>query len=419
MKKKIYRVFICMVLIACLLTGTQQFRVSAAVVGLNKSKATLYLDKKLTLKLQNSTGKVTWSSSNTKIAKVNDKGVVTPKKKGTVVITAKNNGIKYTCKVTVKKPKLNFSTNTITAGESFKLKLTGATIDTVTTGDEYVATVEQDGAVTGTYPGTTDITVTSTAGRKLVCKLTVEAREAEDHKHISTEKAAVAPTCTEKGYTYGRYCAICNEILVPQREIEATGHNFVNNYCTICGAPSDDVHFHKFVTQEAVEPTCTTSGLTEGLYCETCGEVFKRQTSIPALGHKMQNGTCTVCGKHIHEAVIVKEVPMTCFVDGTTEWSFCKWCGETLKEPQVIKSPGCHEYGEDGHCIRCTADKNGHIHTWKIEPAVKQGCETVGLTEGKYCTTCQYREKFQSFIPPTGHIYQNGKCKFCGKAEPK
>lgn len=419
MKKIFYRVLVCIVLVACLLTGTQQYKASAAIVGLNKVKATVYLDKKLTLKLQNATGKVTWTSSDTRIAKVNSKGVVTPKKKGTVVITAKNNGIKYSCKVTVKKPKLNMTSKVVFTGESFSLKLTGATMDSITSGDEYVATVEQDGTVTATYAGSTDITVTTTAGRKLVCKLTVEVREAADHKHIPVEMPAQEADCTNTGLSYGKRCAVCNEIIVPQREIPATGHNFVNNYCTICGTPSDNVHLHTFVTQEAVEPTCTTSGLTEGLYCSTCNEVFKRQTSIPALGHKLDCGTCTVCGKHVHESVVVKAVAATCMVDGTSQWSFCKWCGETLIPMQVIKSPGAHEFGEDGHCIRCTADKNGHIHTWKIEPAVKQGCETVGLTEGKYCETCLYREKFQSFIPPTGHIYQNGKCKFCGKAAPK
>ena len=48
--------------------------------------------------------KVTWSSSNKKVAAVSKKGKVTAKKLGTAKITAKVNGKKYTCTVKVIKP---------------------------------------------------------------------------------------------------------------------------------------------------------------------------------------------------------------------------------------------------------------------------------------------------------------------------
>ncbi len=51
--------------------------------------------------------KVTWKSSNTKVATVSTKGVVTAKAAGTVYITAKamdGSGKKATCKIVVKKP---------------------------------------------------------------------------------------------------------------------------------------------------------------------------------------------------------------------------------------------------------------------------------------------------------------------------
>ncbi len=76
-------------------------------VKLNKKKATLKKGKTLTLKAvltpQNASEKVTWSSSNKKVAKVNKKGKVTARKKGTAVITVKTaSGKKATCKITVK-----------------------------------------------------------------------------------------------------------------------------------------------------------------------------------------------------------------------------------------------------------------------------------------------------------------------------
>ena len=87
--------------------------VTLSVVKSNKKSAGIKLSaKKLTLKQnatkqlkatldKNATDKVTWSSSNKKVATVDKNGVVTAVKKGTVTITAKTSGgKKATCKVT-------------------------------------------------------------------------------------------------------------------------------------------------------------------------------------------------------------------------------------------------------------------------------------------------------------------------------
>ncbi len=55
-------------------------------------------------------------------------------------------------------------------------------------------------------------------------------------------------------------------------------------------------HEHTVATLEAVAPTCTETGLTEGQYCSVCAMVLKAQEEIPATGHTMADGTCTVCG---------------------------------------------------------------------------------------------------------------------------
>lgn len=74
-----------------------------------KSKQTVYVGKKLTLKVsvpkkyKNKTSKIKWSSSNTKVAVVNKKGVVTAKKKGTAVIKAKFYGTTAKCTISIKK----------------------------------------------------------------------------------------------------------------------------------------------------------------------------------------------------------------------------------------------------------------------------------------------------------------------------
>jgi len=79
-------------------------------VKLNKTKSTMIVGKKQTLKAtvtpkKASNKAVVWKSSNTKVATVSGKGVVTAKKAGTVTITATakdGSGKKAACKITVK-----------------------------------------------------------------------------------------------------------------------------------------------------------------------------------------------------------------------------------------------------------------------------------------------------------------------------
>ena len=71
--------------------------------GLNKATLGLGKRKKYTLKVKNVQGKITWSSSNKKIASVSKNGVVKGKKAGKATIKAKcnNPNVILKCKVTV------------------------------------------------------------------------------------------------------------------------------------------------------------------------------------------------------------------------------------------------------------------------------------------------------------------------------
>lgn len=89
---------------------------NAATVKLNKKKATMYEGKSLQLKVTGTKKKVTWKSSNKKIAYVSSKGKVTAKKKGNVTITAKVENKKLSCKITVKEKGFSYSAN----GYTFK-----------------------------------------------------------------------------------------------------------------------------------------------------------------------------------------------------------------------------------------------------------------------------------------------------------
>ncbi len=106
--KKLFmkRAWICLLaLSACLLLFPADAQ--AASPRISNNKITLTVGNKKTLKVKNTQKKVSWSSSQKSVAKVNAKGkteaIVTAVKPGSATITAKVNGKKYKCKVTVKK----------------------------------------------------------------------------------------------------------------------------------------------------------------------------------------------------------------------------------------------------------------------------------------------------------------------------
>ena len=77
--------------------------VEAASVRLNKTSITMYTGQTSTLKVSATSKKVTWYTSNKKVATVSSRGVVSAKSSGSATITARVNNKNLKCKVTVKK----------------------------------------------------------------------------------------------------------------------------------------------------------------------------------------------------------------------------------------------------------------------------------------------------------------------------
>ena len=77
-------------------------------------------------------------------------------------------------------------------------------------------------------------------------------------------------------------------------------------------------HIHEEIRDEAVEPTCTEAGMTEGKHCAVCGMELVHREILPALGHASESwiidreatpeedgwrhGTCARCGEEVSEA---------------------------------------------------------------------------------------------------------------------
>ena len=54
---------------------------------------------------------------------------------------------------------------------------------------------------------------------------------------------------------------------------------------------------HSVVIDEAVAPTCTATGLTEGKHCSVCGTVLVEQEVVSMVAHNYVDGVCTECGE--------------------------------------------------------------------------------------------------------------------------
>lgn len=172
-------------------TCTVKVQQRATGIELNFTKKTIAVGDKYRLKAtvlpkNASNQKVTFTSSNTKVATISSNGTITAKKGGTTIITAKSvdQGFVTHCVVTVKELiteiKLN-STYRVKKGKTYtivpKVNTTSVTNKKLkwTSSNTKIATVNQNGKVTGKAYGTVTITVKSTdgSGAKATCKVRV------------------------------------------------------------------------------------------------------------------------------------------------------------------------------------------------------------------------------------------------------
>ena len=173
-------------------TGTVTVKVQKAKVTTSSIKGvaktiTLVKGKTATLKPSlvpiTSQDKITYKSSNKKIATVSSKGVIKGVKAGKAKITVKAGKKSFTCTVTVtgaKTTKISGvkATATIKKGKTLKLnaKVVPSNSDEkliYTSSNKKVATVSSKGVVKGVKKGTAVITVKS-GSKKVTCKVTVK-----------------------------------------------------------------------------------------------------------------------------------------------------------------------------------------------------------------------------------------------------
>ena len=191
------------------------------------------------------------------------------------------------------------------------------------------------------------------------------------HVHTEVIDEAVEATCTETGLTEGKHCSVCKEVLVAQTVISAKGHTEV--------------------VDEAVEATCTETGLTEGKHCSVCNKVIVKQAEVPVIPHTYDDkydATCNVCGferdvECAHTNIVKLEgKDATCDEAGLTAGETCADCQEILVAQKIIPAAG---------------------HTEVVDAAKDATCTETGLTEGKHCDVCGEVLVAQQEVEKTAH----------------
>ena len=255
-----------------------------------------------------------------------------------------------------------------------------------------------------------------------VCGDTYTADETEALGHTAVIDAAVAPTCTATGLTEGKHCSVCGEVIVAQTVVDALGHKYdavvtaptctaagyTTYTCSVCGdtytADETEALGHTAVIDEAVDATCTETGLTEGKHCGVCGTVIVAQTVVDALGHK-------------YDAVVTDP---TCTEKGYTTYT-CSVCGDTYTADEVEKlghtytsevttAPTCTEKGIKTFTCSCgdtyteEIAATGHILT-QVE-AKAPTCTEAGYEAYEYCSACDYTTYKE--VAATDHSYGEG-----------
>ncbi len=130
--------------------------------------------------------KLTWSSSDNDIVKVED-GTVKALKAGAVVVSVKSeNGVSDSCNITVKdksikKIKLNKTTTSLDEGSTIQLEADIEPVDAPkdlkwSSNDETVATVNSEGYVTGVSAGVVNIVCKSSNDVEASCTVTVKEK---------------------------------------------------------------------------------------------------------------------------------------------------------------------------------------------------------------------------------------------------
>ena len=129
-----------------------KIKVRETRVKLDRTKVTLYRKGEITLSvLTNSKTEPKWKSNKSSVATVDNKGNVTAVKHGTATITVTVDGIRATCEIMVKQPKVSFEQSELSLKQGEKIclkaKVSSGNEPKYSSSNTTVATVDEEGNI--------------------------------------------------------------------------------------------------------------------------------------------------------------------------------------------------------------------------------------------------------------------------------
>ncbi len=126
-------------------------------------------------------------------------------------------------------------------------------------------------------------------------------------KHNIVIDEAIEATCNETGLTEGQHCSRCDEVTIEQEVVPALNHKDTlvqveakaptcteigwdaYEYCTACTYTTYEEKSaleHDIIIDEAVDATCTSTGLAQGQHCSRCDGATISQEVISVKSHE-------------------------------------------------------------------------------------------------------------------------------------
>ena len=411
--------------------------VNATAVSLNNTKFTV--NNGQTAKLVMSvtptdfTDEVTWKSTNTNIATVDNTGLVTAKGVGSATIKLTVGNVSASCSVTVLQPVTSISLNRtslmLNALDTFELRATVYPADannknvSWSSSNESVATVDDNGLVTAHSKGNAVITVASQDGSNIskTCSVTVS-----NNVYIVSDVSGL-----ESPHNYANDCSdfwIYTDKNAENLEVTFDSRTNVEesfDYIYIYDSQNNEIG--KYTGTELAGKTVELSGNTVKikLVSDNAGEEW---------GFKVTDVKAVEEQQHIHKWSNIVTEP-TCTEKGYTTYT-CADCKESYIDNYTNAlghsftsyfnnyDATCTSDGtKTARCDRCSATNTVIVPNSKLNHTyfgliVSPTCTENGYT--KYtCSLCG-NSYIGNYANATGHnfLFNGANCLYCGCSNP-
>ncbi len=382
--------------------------------------------------------KISFRSSNKKVATVTKKGVVKGVKKGTATITLQSKAkksVKTKIKVTVQSSEPAETPTTATAQTYLTPNIVNPNISPVQgTLPVYLAYT----SITGITLDRTYIELAAGESDRLTATFvpvisTDEITWSIDHlgginvyqdgRIFVTDDTPVGTTAVITAYS-GKVKATCTIVVVQgpcdhdwsdwtiTTEATCMAEGIHMATCNLCGKTREEpipATGHSWLERIISEPTCVEVGEVE-YTCQHCNEI--KQELVNAKGH-----TWSAAGEILEEPTCTKVGSMkyTCLVTdcGGEKTEPIPALGHSWNNGEITKSPTCTGTGTRTYTCTiegCTGTMRENVdpigHTWTYgEITQEPGCTTPGK---RLCTCLNCNGKTTVTLPSTGHNWDNG-----------